>query len=53
MRLFFINLQFLPINNEVKELTQSQYLDLINNLWRVFYYLVILLFFSNKVFIYP
>ncbi len=32
MRLFFINLQFLPINNEVKELTQSQYLDLINNL---------------------
>lgn len=24
-----------------------------HNLWRVFYYLVILLFFSNKVFIYP
>lgn len=32
MKLFFINLQFLPINNNVKELTESQYLVLINDL---------------------
>lgn len=35
MRLFFVNLQFLPINNKVKELTKKQYIDLIFNLAQI------------------
>ena len=32
MRLFFINLQFLPINNDVHELSSNEYIDLIYEL---------------------
>ncbi|WP_417333749.1 DUF4747 family protein [Halarcobacter sp.] len=32
MKLFFVNLQFLPINNSVTELTSIEYLDLVENI---------------------
>jgi hypothetical protein len=35
MKLFFINLQFLPINNNVNELTEKQYIDLIYDITNI------------------